>query len=54
MGSVIYTEICVNRFGLADSLYQRGLNTNRSQARLFGYHETSPITCIGKPAPATQ
>ncbi len=22
MGSVIYTEICVNRFGLADSLNQ--------------------------------
>jgi hypothetical protein len=31
------------------------LNSEKAHARLlFGSHETSPITWIGKPAPATQ
>ncbi len=45
----VSTEICVNRFGLADSLYQGGLDTKRSHARLlFGSHEISPIIFTDK------
>jgi hypothetical protein len=43
------TEICANWFGLADSLYQRGLNTKRPHACvLFRSHETSPIIFTDK------